>query len=62
MHAAGEFQVKMTPQPAPAGYEGSKLGRFLLDKEFEGDLNAESLGEMISYSSEVSVSSVYVAM
>ena len=44
-HAHGTFTVKMAPlTPGPA--EG--LGRFSIDKEIHGDLEATSKGEMIS--------------
>ena len=44
-HAHGEFTVKIAPlTPAPA--EG--LGRFSIDKEIHGDLEATTKGEMFS--------------
>jgi hypothetical protein len=44
-HAAGTFTVKVAPlTPAPA--EG--LGRFSIDKEIHGDLEATTKGEMFS--------------
>ncbi len=44
-HAHGTFTVNMQPlTPAPA--EG--LGRFSIDKQIHGDLEATSKGEMLS--------------
>jgi hypothetical protein len=45
LHARGTFTVNVKPlTPAPA--EG--LGRFIIDKEISGELEATSKGEMIS--------------
>jgi hypothetical protein len=45
LHARGTFAVKVVPlTPAPA--EG--LGRFSIDKEIQGDLEATTKGEMFS--------------
>ena len=58
----GNFEVTLTPQPIAAGMEAAKLGRFTLDKHFSGDLNAHSLGEMLSAGTEVKGSAGYVAI
>ena len=47
----------MTPQDALTG-----VGRFVLDKDFHGDLEATSQGEMLSLISAVSGSAGYVAL
>jgi hypothetical protein len=58
-HAHGTFTVKMQPlTPAPA--EG--LGRFSLDKEIHGDLEAASKGEMFSGGDPKQGVAGYVAM
>lgn len=62
MHASGSFEVKLTPQGASAGIEAANLGRMTIDKQFHGDLQAHSLGEMIAAGTEVSGSAGYVAM
>src|SRR5258706_10397492 len=59
MTAAGPFEVKLTPQPPG---EDAVLGRFSLDKEFHGDLEASSKGQMLAFSSSVKGSAGYVAM
>ncbi|HEV7745519.1 MAG TPA: DUF3224 domain-containing protein [Pyrinomonadaceae bacterium] len=58
-HASGTFDVKMTPQPAE---EGVAIGRFSLDKQFHGDLEGTSKGEMLAISSAVPGSAGYVAI
>ena len=58
-HASGTFDVKMTPQAAE---EGMAVGRFSLDKQFHGDLEGTSKGEMLAISSSVPGSAGYVAM
>ena len=66
MRATGSFEVKMTPQPADdSGADSSftsPLGRFLLDKQFHGDLEALSKGQMLSAGTAVKGSAGYVAM
>lgn len=61
-HASGSFQVKLAPQPATAGIEAAKLGRMSIDKQFSGDLDAHSLGEMLSAGTDVKGSAGYVAI
>jgi hypothetical protein len=60
MQASGTFTVKLEPQ-SPA-HADSGLGRMSLDKQFGGDLEARSLGEMLAYRSAVDGSAGYVAM
>ena len=60
MQATGTFTVKLEPQ-SPA-FADSGLGRMSLDKRFDGDLDAHSLGEMLAYRSAVDGSAGYVAM
>ncbi|HTV85225.1 MAG TPA: DUF3224 domain-containing protein [Dyella sp.] len=62
MQANGPFEVKLAPQPAAPGIEQANLGRQTLDKQFHGDLQATSLGEMLSAMSSVQGSAGYVAM
>ena len=62
-HAKGAFDVKITPQkPDSKEAETSKLGRMSLDKQFHGDLEATSAGEMLAAMTEVKGSAGYVAM
>ena len=58
-HATGTFDVKLNPVPAT---EGSGLGRMSIDKQFHGDLEGTSKGEMLAFSSTVNGSAGYVAM
>lgn len=59
-HARGEFDVKITPQ-AQDEAEDSTLGRMSLDKQFHGDLQARSKGEMLTVAAPIG-SAVYVAI
>ena len=48
-HAAGPFDVRVTPLAAPDDIaEGPPLGRFRLDKQYHGALEAQSKGEMLA--------------
>jgi hypothetical protein len=62
-HAKGPFEVKLAPQKAdnPAA-EGSGHGRMSLDKQFRGDLEATSQGEMLSFMTTTKGSAGYVAI
>lgn len=60
-HASGAFDVKMNPQPAIEG-DDSNLGRMSLDKQFHGDLEATSKGQMLAAMTEVQGSAGYVAL
>lgn len=60
MQATGTFTVKLEPQ-SPA-HADSGLGRMAIDKQFGGDLEAHSLGEMLAFRSAVDGSAGYVAM
>ena len=58
--AAGTFNVKLAPQPS--GIAGDAVGRFSIDKQFDGDLTGTSKGEMLSAGSPAKGSAGYVAM
>jgi hypothetical protein len=58
-YAHGTFTVKVAPL-APAPAEG--LGRFSIDKEIHGDLEATSKGEMFSGGDPKAGSAGYVAI
>ena len=60
--AHGTFEVKMTPQTQDYSTENPPLGRLLLDKQFHGDLEAVSVGQMLSAGTAVEGSAVYVAI
>jgi hypothetical protein len=61
-HAHGTFEVKMTPQAQDYTSENPPLGRLLLDKEFHGNLEGTSQGQMLSAGTAVEGSAVYVAI
>lgn len=56
--AKGTFEVKLTPQATDA----ADLGRMSIDKQFHGDLEAASKGEMLSAMGSVQGSAGYVAI
>jgi predicted flavoprotein YhiN len=60
--ADGTFEVKLTPQKPDKEAEGANLGRMSIDKQFHGDLEGTSKGEMLSAMTEVKGSAGYVAM
>lgn len=60
--ATGSFDVALKPEALSGVAKQSGLGRLSLDKKFQGDLEATSLGEMLSYRSSVQGSAGYVAM
>jgi hypothetical protein len=46
-HATGNFDVKTIPLPHDEATGGPAIGRYALDKQFHGDLEAASKGEML---------------
>ena len=60
-HAKGTFEVKVLPL-ANDHAEAAGLGRMSIDKQFHGDLEASSQGQMLSAMSSVKGSAGYVAM
>jgi hypothetical protein len=66
-HAIGSFSVKMTPQPwhSDSGSDSSAdhtFARFVLDKQYHGDLEAASQGQMLSAGTSEKTSAGYVAL
>lgn len=61
-HANGAFEVKLTPQSPDDKAESATVGKFSLDKTFQGDLEGTSKGEMLAVSTTVQGSAGYVAM
>lgn len=62
MHATGTFEVKLVAQGPEDKSEGAALGRMSIDKQFHGDLEATSKGEMLSAMTGVKGSAGYVAI
>src|SRR5262249_44193948 len=60
--ARGAFEVKLAPLPTYDTAEGSLLGRMSIDKQFHGDLQATSKGEMLSAGTTVKGSAGCVAI
>ena len=58
-HAKGSFDVTLTPQDAPPD---APVARMLLYKEFHGDLEAISHGEMLAAHEPRTGAGVYVAI
>ncbi len=61
-HASGTFEVKLAPQPADDYADGAALGRMTIDKEFAGDLQGTSKGQMLTGMGSVKGSAGYVAI
>lgn len=61
MTARGTFAVKMTPQPPDDG-AGGGFDRLFGDKQFHGDLEAVSKGQMLAARTAVEGSAGYVAL
>lgn len=62
MHATGHFDVKVSPQtPDNPQAQASGLARLSLDKQFHGDLDAASQGEMLA-AGDGTTSGAYVAL
>lgn len=60
--AAGTFDVKLNPQATDTAPEGSPLGRLTIDKQFHGDLEGTSKGEMLTAGTLIKNSAGYVAV
>lgn len=57
-HAAGQFEVKLKPVSAA----DEPVMRMSLDKQFHGDLEASSIGQMMAGGNEANGARVYVAL
>lgn len=60
MHASGTFEVKLTPQGTDN--KEAVVGRMSIDKQFQGDIEGTSKGEMLSAMTSVKGSAGYVAI
>ncbi len=61
-HASGTFEVKLNPQAPDETNGDPTLGRMTIDKQFHGDLEGTSKGQMLTAGTEVKGSAGYVAM
>jgi hypothetical protein len=62
LRAVGTFEVKLTPQSTDTAPEGSPLGRLTIDKQFHGDIDGTSKGEMLTAGTAIKNSAGYVAV
>jgi Protein of unknown function (DUF3224) len=60
--ATGTFEVKLTPQPPDDKSPDSPLGRMTIEKQLHGDLEATSIGQMLTAGTNVKGSAGYVAI
>jgi hypothetical protein len=61
-HASGTFEVKLSPQTPEDNVGDPTVGRMSIDKQFQGDLEAVSRGEMLAVRTETEGSAGYVAL
>jgi Protein of unknown function (DUF3224) len=61
-HATGTFEVKAAPLDPAFKFDENPITRFSLDKQFHGDLDATSQGEMLAAGNPAKGSGGYVAM
>src|ERR1700730_12412472 len=61
-HASGPFEVSLVPRDPETGVGDPTLGRMSINKQFHGDLEATSKGQMLTAMTEVQGSAGYVAM
>lgn len=59
-HASGTFEVKLSPQEDKVG--DPTVGRMSIDKQFHGDLEGVSRGQMLATRTETEGSAGYVAI
>jgi hypothetical protein len=60
-HASGTFEVKVVPQTDDKNADAA-LGRMTIDKQFHGDLEGTSKGQMLTGMTDVKGSAGYVAI
>lgn len=61
-HASGTFEVTLNPQVPDDKVGDPTVGRMSIDKQFQGDLEATSEGQMLTAGTDVNGSAGYVAM
>jgi hypothetical protein len=60
--ATGTFEVKLVPQGTTAETDAAGHARMSIDKQFKGDLEGTSKGEMLAAATTVKGSAGYVAL
>jgi len=61
-HATGPFEVKLNPQAQDDKVGDPTVGRMSIDKQFHGDLEATSKGQMLTAMTDIKGSAGYVAI
>ena len=61
-HATGTFEVKLSLQPGQDGVGDPSVGRMAIEKQFHGELEGSSKGQMLAMGTAVDGSAGYVAM
>lgn len=61
-HASGAFEVKLNPQAPDDKVGDPTVGRMSIDKQFHGDLEAASKGQMLTAMTDIKGSAGYVAI
>jgi hypothetical protein len=62
LHAEGTFEVRNSPMGADDALTSTAIGRFGLDKQFHGDLEGVSKGEMLGAGNPATGTAGYVAI
>ena len=62
LHAHGPFDVRVAPLAQEPYPDGIALGRYSLDKQYHGELEATAHGEMLTAAGAVKGSAGYVAV
>jgi hypothetical protein len=60
--ARGMFDVKVKPLPSDDIADQALIGRMSIDKQFQGDIEGSSKGQMLATSTAVPGSAAYVAL
>ena len=61
-HASGTFEVKLNPQVPDEEVGDPTVGRMSIAKQFQGDLEATSKGQMLTAATDIEGSAAYVAI
>ena len=61
-HATGTFDVQLHAAPPDTYADGATMGRMTVDKQLHGDLDATSIGQMLTGGEISTGSGVYVAV
>ncbi len=61
-YASGTFDVKLSPQTPETNVGDPNIGRLSIDKQFHGDLEATSKGQMLAAGTDIDGSAGYVAL